>query len=46
MKKPVNPAVAIVILLVVIGAIAWAMMSRTQYDSGMYQGMRTAKPKK
>jgi hypothetical protein len=45
MKKQVNPIVAVVIMIVVLGAIAWYTMSKTQYDPGTYQGMRTAKPK-
>ena len=46
MKKQVNPVVAVLALLAVLGIVGWYMMSKTQYDPGTFQGVQTAKPKK
>lgn len=46
MNKSINPIAALLIILVVVGAAVFVMMQKSQYDKGMFQGQKIAKPKK
>lgn len=45
MKKNVHPAVALVIILLVLGVVAWFLWEGTRYDTGQAPGIHKVKPK-